>query len=62
MKVLFFRMSAAIGAAVRSVGPREGALLLGLGLLGYGASQVYWPAGFVLPAAVLLYVAIAGLR
>jgi hypothetical protein len=44
------------------IGPREFGLLSGLALLGYGAGAVYPPAGFVLPGAVLLYVAIAGLR
>jgi hypothetical protein len=44
------------------IGPREAGLLSGLVLLGYGAHLVYPPAAFALPGAVLLYVAIAGLR
>jgi hypothetical protein len=54
---------ASLAAAVRgAIGPREAGLLIGLGLLGYGASEVYRPAGFIVPGAVLLYVVIAGLR
>jgi hypothetical protein len=51
-----------VKAIVGSIGPREAALLLGLSLLGYGAGYIYWAAGFILPSAVLLYVAIVGLR
>lgn len=43
------------------VGVREAMLLSGLGLVGYGAGIVYWPAGFFLPGAVLLFCAISGL-
>ena len=57
----FARLNNFIGAIASSIGPREGALLLGLGLLGYGASLVYWAAGFLLPGIVLIYVAIVGL-
>ena len=52
----------AIIAILKSVGPREAALLIGLALLAYGAGFVYWAAGFILPGIVLLYVAIIGLR
>lgn len=55
------RLASGIAAIARTVGPREAGLLIGLGLVGYGAAQVYPPAGFVLPGMVLLYVAIAGL-
>lgn len=52
-----------LGSAIAGlIGPRESGLLAGLGLLGYGAFQVYPPAGFFLPGAVLLYAVIAGLR
>lgn len=37
-------------------------LVLGLGLVGYGAGSVYLPAGFFLPGAVITYVAIFGMR
>lgn len=53
------RMTAAIGKAI---GAREAMLLSGLALLGYGAGSIYWPAGFFLPGAVLLFCAIIGLR
>jgi hypothetical protein len=56
------RLASLTAAVGRAIGPREAGLLIGLGLLGYGASLVYWPAGFMLPATVLLYVVIAGLR
>ena len=62
MKAFIARVSAGIGAALRSIGPREAALLIGLALLAYGAGFVYWAAGFILPGIVLLYVAIIGLR
>ena len=52
----------AITAMVKSIGPREAALLIGLALLAYGAGFVFWAAGFILPGLVLLYVAIVGLR
>ena len=55
MKSLLKTLSAAIGA-------REVALLVGLGLTAYGASLVWWPATFVIPGTVLLYVSIAGLH
>ena len=62
LKRFFAAIGAGIGSIAKSIGPREGAMLLGLAMLGYGAGYIYWPAGFILPAAVLLYVALAGLR
>lgn len=59
MKNLARRFAAAVAGLI---GPREAGLIMGLALLGYGAALVYPPAGFILPAAVLLYVVIAGLR
>lgn len=44
------------------IGAREAILLVGLGLVAYGAGSVYLPAGFFLPGIVILYVAIFGLR
>lgn len=41
---------------------RDLVLLAGLGLAGYGAAQIFLPAGFLLPGAVLVYVAIFGVR
>jgi hypothetical protein len=54
--------AALLAAALKPFGPREIALLSGLALVAYGASQVYPPAGAFIPGAVLLYIAIAGLR
>jgi hypothetical protein len=48
----------AIGAAI---GPRECALIGGLGLVAYGLYGIYPPAALFVPGAVLVYVSIAGL-
>lgn len=55
MKNLASRVFAAIEA-------RELILLVGLAAVGYGAGSVYLPAGFFVPGAVLLFVAINGTR
>ena len=39
---------------------QELALVAGLALVAYGAAQIYPPAASLLPGAVLVYVAIAG--
>jgi hypothetical protein len=66
MKQFFRRAFGAVSSAAAAIagelGAREIALLLGLGLVGYGAGLIYVPAGFVLPGAVLLYVSIVGLK
>jgi hypothetical protein len=55
----FFR---ALFCALASVfGPRELALILGLALIAYGAQQIFPPAAAILPGAVFVYIAIAGL-
>jgi hypothetical protein len=56
------RFAALIKAAGASVGFREAALLVGLGLVGYGAGSLLPAAAYLLPGAVLVYIAIAGLR
>ena len=57
------RMIKAAAAFVGTVvGGRELALALGLVLLGYGASLVYLPAGFILAGVILVYVAVFGVR
>jgi hypothetical protein len=53
----------ALGAAIaKAVGAREVLLFAGLGLFAVGAAQIYAPAAWAIPGAVLVYVAIAGLR
>lgn len=42
--------------------PRDLILLIGLGLLAYGAWLVFPPAGFIVPGAILSSVAIFGVR
>jgi hypothetical protein len=49
-------------AALKSVGMREIFLISGLGLLGYGLSLVFWPAAFGIPGAILVFVAIFGVK
>lgn len=49
-------------ALAKIVGIREVMLIAGLGLVSWGAGMVYVPAGFFIPGAVLVYIAIAGLR
>lgn len=44
------------------IGFREILLLSGVALVGYGASAVYPPAAFLAPGAVLVGVAIFGVR
>ncbi len=41
---------------------RDLMLFGGLVLIGYGASLIFWPAGFILPGAVLAAVSIFGVR
>jgi hypothetical protein len=41
---------------------RELMLFAGLGLLAYGCSLVFWPAAFVVPGAILVAVAVFGVR
>jgi hypothetical protein len=41
---------------------RDATLFTGLGLLGYGLFQVYPPAGFIVPGAILAAVATLGTR
>lgn len=48
---------AAVRWVAREIELRDVFLLTGLVLLGYGAGQVYRPAGFILPGLVLLWVA-----
>jgi hypothetical protein len=55
-------MKSFIGLVKSAIGAREAMLLAGLGLVSYGAAGVYPPAAFFLPGAVLVFVAIAGLR
>lgn len=57
----FALIGAVVAKAAKSIGPREGAMLVGLAMLGYGAGFIFWPAGFILPAIVLLYFALAGI-
>ncbi len=39
---------------------RDGCLLSGLGLVSFGAYQVYAPAGLIVPGAILLLLAFVG--
>lgn len=55
-------LSVTWSAIATAIGPRELALLIGLGLLGYGYGSIWRPLGFIAPGAVLLYVTIRGLR
>jgi len=53
----------AIWSTVRSaLGVREILLVIGACLLGYGSFLIWAPAGFVVPGAVLAYVAIFGVK
>jgi hypothetical protein len=58
----FGTASSAAAAIAGQLGPRELALLLGLGLVGYGAGLVWLPVGLMAPGLVLLYVSIFGLK
>ena len=51
-----------LGAGLAVIGVQDLSLALGLALLGYGLSLVYWPAGFIAPGVVLIAVAIFGVR
>jgi len=44
-----------------AVAARELALLIGLALLAGGAAQIYPPAAYLVPGAILVYVAIKGI-
>ena len=49
-------------AILAAFGPREVSLIAGLGLVGYGAWCIYPPAAFVIPGAIIVAVAVFGLR
>jgi hypothetical protein len=49
-------------AVATNIGMRELTLYTGLGLTGYGLYQIYPPAAFIIPGAVIVYVAIFGVR
>jgi hypothetical protein len=55
-------LRAALAFFAAEIGMRELTLYMGLGLAGYGLYQIYPPAAFVAPGAVLDYVAIFGVR
>jgi hypothetical protein len=46
----------------QTLDPRDLALTAGLGLMGYGLNQIYPPAAFIVPGAVLTYIAVFGVR
>jgi len=52
-----------VAAALASpIGFRELMLFAGAGLIGFGAAQIYPPAGWALPGLILAGVAIFGVR
>jgi hypothetical protein len=51
-----------LGALISAFDQADLLMFAGLGLLGYGASLVYWPAGFLVPGAILVAVAVFGVR
>ena len=55
-------LAALVGLIAAPFGTRELLLILGLGLVGYGAALVYWPAGFLAPGVIITGVAIFGTR
>jgi hypothetical protein len=58
MKIL----AALLAALIKPFGPRELALILGLVLIAFGAYHLSPPAAAILPGAILVYIAIAGLK
>lgn len=55
-------MKAFLAALIKPFGPRELALVAGLALLAYGAYQLSPPAAEIVPGAILVYLAIVGLK
>lgn len=52
----------ALGAVISAIDARDVLLWVGLGLVGYGLSLIFWPAAFIVPGVVLVAIAVFGTR
>lgn len=58
---MIYLKSAAL-AIKAAVSWRDISMMIGLGLLSFGVSLVYYPAAFVVPGAILVSISIFGVR
>ncbi len=56
------KIGSAMAKFAKTFGPRELLLVIGLALLGYGIWQVNKPAAFAVPGAIMVAVAVFGVR
>lgn len=56
------RISVAIAAICGAFSFRDVAMIVGLLLLAYGLSLVFWPATFIIPGAILVAQATFGVK
>jgi hypothetical protein len=60
--VILTSLRSAASAFTKIIGAREAMLFVGVGLVAGGLEQVSPPAALWVPGAILVYVAVAGLR